>query len=393
MPQIKSKPKPSGRPNGFFIFLLALLTAAAVGGVAWLYTRQPETPPPGPASNSAVSAADLAAIPDRADRDAYSLLARAVRESLGGNDAREKFAEPIRGAFGRILSVFGDETLSARARFDRAALFLTALPYETLAQFDRGDADELRAASEFVCRRLAREKIAEIVARHHNRIDSKPAKTLAELKTALEKLAGEIAPIAPLLKKREEKGGILSDLNDIVLFVSERQTDEFSAEEYAPSEESASGAAAPWNEPHKVTGAYAVRLKIAEAIGRAEDRPAEITLLDGKLTLGTFSVPAGEAILNLPIREKITLAVAETGETIDLPAAGSETLAPLGMPGVIAAETSPLPDLNGAQIRLEVRQTYTLPRFFYDAVAQGAESSPPTREGIYPGPERNQTAQ
>ena len=392
MPQIKTKPRPSGRPNGLSVFLLALLTASAVAGIAWLYTRQPETAPLAPALNPAVSPADLDAIPDRADRDAYSLLARAVRESLGGGDAREKFAEPIRGALERILNVFGDETQSARARFDRAALFLTALPYETLAQFDREDAEELRAASEFICRRLAREKIAEIVARHHNRIDSKPAKTLAELKTALEKLAGEIAPIAPLLKKREEKGGILSDLNDIVQFVSERQTDEFSAEEYAPDEEPDSGAAASWKEPHKTAGAYAVRLKIDEAVGRAADRPAEITLLDGNLALGTFPVPTDGAILNLPIREKITLTVAETGEKIDLPPAESATLAPLGMPGVAAAETCPLPDLGGAQIRLEVRRTYTLPRFFYDAVTQGAESAAPAREGSDPDPARNPAA-
>ena len=386
MTQIKSKPKPSGRPSCLSVFLLALLTVAAVAGIGWLYVQQPETAPPNSTFSAAVSPAELDAIPDGAGRDDYTLLDRALRESLGDDAAREKLGEPIRGALDRILNVFGDDTQSARARFDRAALFLTALPYETLARFDSKYADEFRAASEFICKRLAREKITEIAARHHNRIDSKPTKTLAELETALKTLEGEIAPIAPLLKKKEEKGGILSDLNDIVMFVSERKEAEFSAEAYTPDENAASELFPLLNDSK---GAYAVRLKIIEAIGRTEDRPAEITLLlDGNRLIGTFPVPADEALLNLPIRENLTLTVAETKEEFNLSADGAENLAPLGMPGVIAAETSPLPDLNEAQVRLEIRQTYKLPPFFFDAVAKAVEISAPSPRGNYPGPAR-----
>lgn len=393
MTQIKSKPKPSGRPNGFCIFLLALLTAGAVAGIAWLYTRQPDAAPPDSTFSSAVSPAELDAIPDGAGRDAYTLLSRAVRESLSGEDAREKFVEPIRGALDRILAVFGDEAQSGRARFDRAALFLTTLPYDSLVQFDPEYAEKLRAASEYVTARLAGEKIAEITARHHNRIDSKPVRTLAELKTALEKLEGEIAPIAPLLKKEEETGGIFSALNDIVKFLSERQNDEFAAEEFAPDEEETSDVSASWSEPGREAGAYAVRLKITEAIGRAEDQPAEITLLlDGNRLVGKFPVPADEALLKLPIRENLTLTVAETGEEFTLSADGNENLAPLGMPGVAAAEFSPLPDLNRAQIRLEIRQTYKLPQFLFDAVGRAGESFAHAPERIYPGPARTPSA-
>ena len=104
-------------------------------------------------------------------------------------------------------------------------------------------------------------------------------------------------------------------------------------------------------------------------------------------TLST-SVPADEALLNLPIRENLTLTVAETKEEFNLSADGAENLAPLGMPGVIAAETSPLPDLNEAQVRLEIRQTYKLPPFFFDAVAKAVEISAPSPRGNYPGPAR-----
>ena len=378
MNQIKSKPKPSGRPNGFAIFFLALLTAAAVAGVAWLYIQQPDIVPPNLAFSSAISPAELDTIPDSAGRDAHTLLARAVRESLSGDAAREKFAEPICGAFERILKVFGDETQSGRARFDRAALFLTSLPYETLAQFDPEYADELRAASEFICRRLAREKITEIVERHHHRIDSKQLETLGELQTSLDKIKGEITPIAPILKEEEEKGGIFSDLNDIVKFISERRGDKFSAEIYSSGERETSETAPLWNEPNETKGAYALRLKITETAGRAEDLPAELTLLsDGNRLIGKFPVPSDCASLNLPIRENLTLTVAETGDEIVLPANGNGTLAPLGMPGVAAAETYPLPDLSRAQVKLEIQQTYRLPRFFFDAVAKADEPTAP----------------
>ena len=62
------------------------------------------------------------------------------------------------------------------------------------------------------------------------------------------------------------------------------------------------------------------------------------------------------------------------------------------MPGVAAAESSPLPDLNRAQIRLEIRQTYKLPQFLFDAVGRAGESFAPAPERIYPGPARTPSA-
>ena len=392
MNQIKNKPKPSGRPNGLAIFTLALLTAAAVAGVAWLYIQQPDIVPSDSSFSSAISPAELDAIPDGAGRDAHTLLARALREALGSDTAREKFAGPIRGALDRILKVFGDGEQSGRARFDRAALFLSSLPYETLARFDPEYADELRAAAEFICRRLAREKITEIVARHHNRIGSKQLETLAELQTALDKIRGEIAPIAPILKKEEDRGGIFSDLNDIVKFVSERRSDKFSAETYSPGEQEISDTNPLWSEPNETRGAYVLSLKITGAIGRAEDLPSELTLLsDGNRLVGKFPIPSDRASLNLPISENLTLIVAETGETISLPDDLNGTLAPLGMPGVTATETFPLPDLNRAQVKLEIHQTYKLPRFFFDAVAKAEENPAPAHGKNTPVPAQNPT--
>lgn len=378
MNQTNSKLNASVRPGCITIFFFAILTIGAVAGIGWLYIQQPDVESPNSTYSSAISPDELDSIPDLADRDAHILLANALRESLGNEAAHEKLAEPIRRAFERILEVFDDQTQSGRERFDRAALFLTTLPYEMLEQFDPVTADKLRTSAESLCTRLAYEEITEIVARHYRRINSEPLMTLDDLETTLKNLKGEIEPIAPILKKKGDKDGIFSNLKDITDFISERKKDSYSAKAYHPGGQRTSTVPVV----NITNGAYVLRLRISGEIGRTEDQPDELTfLLDGDRLVGKSPVPSENTSLKLPINETPILTVAETGEEIDL-SNGNGNLAPLGMPGVFAVTTFHLPDLNQAQVKLEVQRTYDLPQFLFDAVAEVGNGSAPVRNPI-----------
>ena len=355
---MKKIPKKPERPNGFILFILFIFTLAGGAAIGLLYFQEPENAPLSPQAPLLVTKEALDAIPNAADNSSYPFLALAADEILKPDETpdallrRRNLREPFVNALKRVLDILSYKELSGRERWDRAALFLTRLSSNKVEQIDVNLAAQLRSAAERTASQLAQEKIVEILERHQ-RIGSDPLQKIDRLITGLQAVQGEIAPIAPLLKNAEENGGVISDLNDIIQFLSERSSAEISFERDSYTD-------------HE-RGAYSVQMEIFPLSDTPSDPPQELALLDGDRQIGSFSVPSGEQILDLPIREELLLTIAETNETISFPQPGERTLAALGFPALYESEAPCEVTFPESGIKIRLFQTYRLPKLLFDA--------------------------
>ena len=369
---VKRVPKKPQRPSGLILFFLFLFTLAGGAGIGLLYFQEPESAPLSAQAPLLVTAEALGAIPDAADSSSYPFLALAADEILKPAESpdalqqRQSLREPFDGALTRILAILSYKELSGRERWERAALFLTRLPYSKLEQIDLNLAVQLRSAAEKAASQLAQEKIAEILERHQ-RIGSGPLQRTDQLIAGLRAVQGEIAPVAPLLKNTEENGGVLSNLNDIIQFLSERSSAEISVERDAYTD--------------RERGAYTLRLEIVPLPGFSGQRPEELSFLEGERRIGPFPVPSGEQVLDLPIRDGLSLSIAETGETVSFPRPEERTLAALGFPALCESNAPREIACPETGVAVRLFQTYRLPNLLFDAAARAAAGSGAPRPG------------
>ena len=363
---MKKIPKKPQRPNGFILFILFLFTIAGGAGIGLLYFQEPESAPLSPQAPLLVTEEALGAIPNAADSGSYPFLALAADEILKPAETpdalrqRRNLREPFDGALKRILDILSYKELSGRERWERAALFLTRLPYSKIEQIDVNLAVQLRSAAEKTASQLAQEKITEILERHQ-RIGSDPLQRIDQLVTALQAVQGEIAPNAPLLKGAGENGGVISDLNDIIQFLSERSSAEISVERDSYTD--------------RERGAYTLRFEMLPLPETPSGPPAELTLLEGDRRIGPFPVPSGEQALDLPIRDGLFLSVAETGEAIPFPQPEEKTLSPLGFPALSKADSPREIACPETGVTLRLLPAYRLPKLLYDAAGRAAAGS------------------